>query len=124
VLAEQNVFVRFPTLMAQQINLRDEINVMAAAGGDELFDVGQGQGAFLGQFGMALKLVVIIDAKDKGVDTARAELFVDEIEEAREFLGAGRGDAKTTNGKARRCRGGGGVFGAEELPGGEGHGQE
>src|SRR5690606_20804654 len=82
-----------PRLMAEQIDLRYDPDVMPLAFVDDLFDICFGQRNAVAQLGMAFELIVVIHTKQQRIYLARSEFVANELYEWRYRLLARSGDA-------------------------------
>src|SRR5579859_2908496 len=87
----------FPALVAQQVDLGDDANMVLGAGAYDLFYVRGGEGETVDEFGVGFELVVVIYEQEEGVDLTRCELFGDESHEGIEAVGSGYVDAETSH---------------------------
>src|SRR5262249_13880123 len=88
---------RLPRLMAEQIDQRNDADLMLLADLGYLAGLGARQSVRIGQFRTAGELKIVIHAQDENVGRARRQIFANEFNELIDTI-AGRGsDAKPTH---------------------------
>src|SRR5579859_4761651 len=87
----------FPSLVAQEIDLGDDADVVLRAGFYDLFYFRVGECEAVDQFRMGFELVMIVHQQEQGVDLTWRQLFVYKANEGIEAVGAGQVDTETAD---------------------------